>query len=596
MATQPCYLCGRTRKVARRTTAGTVCDACYNRDFCSATCSACGSTTRSYRGETPAYCGKCAKSRVERHCGTCGGPLPRATWSEGAAQTCARCRRLASPPLQCSVCGRASRHLLSGAATKMKPMCRRCAHPGKYATCSVCRHFRIVAGCTEAQRPVCRQCQINPVITCQECNKLTPRFLSTLCGPCSRRKSLISRFHDHSGAISTNDFKQLFEAFGAAWLSSVNTGGITSRHLLRVQAFFQRLADHLTSVAELKTASLLEYFTAHELQQNFHIASWLIDGGWCRPHSRLEVDDAAESLAQEKIIKKVQPPWKRDLLIRFQASLRRYNAAGEKRGWTGEDAKLKTRTMTLLLRAAWRFLDGLSDDVVSVQSIDQGSVDTFVVEHPGHRASFNRFIRYINQEEARFNRLLVLPFERHFPGHLLHSPDQANALLARWLTGPTEAVRDRLLCILMLLFGRQAKAACSLRRLDFSLGPKGTVEAHFGKVPADLPEPIAKLLRQHIGEEERQRGRQLIDEDYLFPGRTSGQPMHPCSLRPFTSREGVSARSLYTTSIAGYYREGLRLPTVLSRTLGITKVTAIKYYQAFAPELTDEALIRAGRR
>ncbi|WP_431049681.1 hypothetical protein [Roseateles sp. L2-2] len=396
--------------------------------------------------------------------------------------------------------------------------------------------------------------------------------------------------------MSQGDFKQLYEDFGNHWLTTVSLSGITKRHLARNQAFFQRLADGLDSVEALKTANLVDYFSPDELQRHFHIVSWLLETGRCRANSRAELVDAAERLAQTQILRQTRTQWKLDLLVRFEGSLRRFKATGERRGWHGEDAVLQLRTITLLLRAAWRFLEGLPESVVSVQAIDQGSVDAFIVEFPGHRDSFRRFIRYLNQEETLFNPLLGPFVDRPFPVHLLRPPEEANKLLVKWLEGTEDTVRERLLCILMLVFARQAKAACSLRRQHFSVGPKGTVEARFGKIPVALPGPIAALVLQHLGIEERRRGRPLVDEDYLFPGRMSGQPLHPGSLRPFTIREGVSARSLYTTSLASYYREGLRLPSILSQTLGITKTTAIRYYQAFAPEQTEEALFHAGRR
>ncbi|VTU41906.1 hypothetical protein H6P1_00781 (plasmid) [Variovorax sp. PBL-H6] len=302
-----------------------------------------------------------------------------------------------------------------------------------------------------------------------------------------------------------------------------------------------------------------------------------------------------ENLAQDRLLARVREPWQLELLTRYRRSLAAYLRSWRARGWGGAHERFTARTVTLSLRAAFRLLDSMPSSVVSAQGIDRPMLERFVASYPGHRNALHSFIGFLNRKERMFQRLhLDRSVPSGVPFHDLLTPQRAGQLRQGWFRAEDGDLRNALLGVLMLLYARTGKQARNLCRGAFQTTADGSVQARFAEVSIDLDARTSVLLTRYLATLEARRGQPLKDNDLLFESAVPGRALSDAGLRYVLLGQGVTARQLYTTALASFFRAGLATPKVLVRTLGISNQTAVKYWAAFAPRIRDE-VAQAGR-
>lgn len=423
------------------------------------------------------------------------------------------------------------------------------------------------------------------------------RHSLTQCHTCYYRQAALRRRDQVLTQLQRAWCRQAFNDFITHLLMSEVPDGKLSRRMARYAEFFKRLDIAFAFRLNLEAPLLFDLFGRAGLRKFAVPYHFLVDSGYVAPLPDEQLEDLTNRDAQERLLARVTEDWKRKLLERYLAHLAKTQAAYRKKGWTGKDERFAPRTITLLLRAAWKFLESLSAEVQSPQAIARDQLHQFVVKKPGHRNALHSFILYLNGQENLFQKLKIFRLRNQdFPDSQLLPIATSDALLKVWLNPLDGQLRDALLGLLMLVYARTAKQALQLRRGDFTVSQQGEVTVQFGNVPFALDETVAAILRRYLATLEAKRGSLLLMEDYIFPGKMPARPLDAGSVTYMLGKLGITAEQLFTTAIANCYRNGLTRPKVLVRTLGISTMTAISYWKVFAPRASEELAQRAGRR
>lgn len=587
---EDCVLCHRILdRRAARLHGGHVCHSCCQATFVPVACTGCGVDTPSHLGEMPAYCRTCQKKALGQ-CIRCVRSVDNSSFETGLGKACSYCRRFFEPARPCPCCAKEARHFETNRnAGILTPVCTACARKDN-KTCGHCGKHRSVAGQTEEGKPLCRKCLGRQPFQCTICKGPGPGQSRRECMACYRLRSTQEEALDLAQAVPLGWARKAFEAFCPDWIGSHTLSGYCRPRLRRYARFFVGLATQFESLEAITAEGLLAQLEPNELRRHRVPYTWL-----CTQRSQVQVPAAlasvhTERLAQARLLARVHTPWKKTLLEKYLHYLGTHQAAWRKRGWAGEHERFVDRTVTLLLRAAWKFLDSLDEDIQSVQAIDVSSLEAFVVDLPGHQNALHSFLGYLNRDAVLFETLHIDTSRsvRNFAYHYLLSPEKSQQLTEHWLRAPDAGLRNALMGLMMLVYARTGNQACSLKRGAFTLGSKGQISVRFGVVAIDLDPEITDMLKRYIQIREREKGAPLEPEDYLFTGNTPGGHFGCAGLQYVVGLQGVTVRHLYTTALANFFRAQLHSPKVLVRTLGITTQTAVKYWEAFSPRINDE--------
>lgn len=584
-----CTLCQRLiDKTPVRIESGPVCHACYQREFKGVSCATCGCSTRSLQGAVPAYCRRC-RERTKEHCVRCQKAVGKNSFLTADGKVCAYCRRFFEAPKSCPSCGLMTRHFEANRSLFGElRVCLRCAR-STHETCAICRKHRRVSFRRDDGRSVCLHCRGDAPYQCANCGQPGQRHSAAECTACYLRRATCNEAALLSEFVPRPWARRLFEVFAEDWICAGTLTGESRKRLRRYARFFVKLSDSFSSAETVTPEKLIELMGVEGLRRVHVPYAWLVTHAGLPSVSAESSGHYAEVQSQDRLLTREMVAWKAELLERFRKHLSRKKSAWNRRGWVGDRERFYERTMTLALRAAWRFLDSLGADVHATQGIDAGALELFVVQLPGHRNSLHAFVEYLNRKEILFQPLHIdRRGPRSFPFHELLSPARASELTKTWLRTSEGSPRNALLGLFMLLYARTSAQACSLRKGLFDVTPEGPVMAKFGPVPVALEPPIANLLIRHIAMVEAERGAPLSADDYLFPGQLPGRSFSPAGLQYVLKVQGVRANQLYTTAIVSFFRAGLRSPKVLVRSLGISDMTAVKYWEAFSPRIRDE--------
>lgn len=592
---ETCIICCQavTGRVATRYDQRPVCSLCYAKDFCSVKCNACGRPTKSYQGAIPALCSYCRERSLCKACGK--RPVSAISRITPAGRICSRCAEKADPPKTCSTCGRTSRHVFNIRGTAGQTTCRDCKHPGLYSVCDSCGKHRKVALRDEAGRARCQHCARGPFI-CPNCGTEGRRHSASMCYACYLRQRATSSAASAAISIENVEYRTLYRLFTQDWIGATTPNQHRSAALKRHARLFIQLSAIAPKPENIESDLFFQAFTPLQVHRAYVSISWMRKKGYL---GFLTVDSLTEESArvsQEALLERTPTGWKRELLTRYLAHLRSFQGSWQRRGWTGEHQRFISRTITSALSAAHFFVESGQDAAISPQSFDQEMLDRFLNHRPGRRNGLRRFVEFLNRKEKLFRPLSIPSAQPPFAAHLLLPSSRASSLIDRWTTSLESEDRNALLLLFMLVYARTATQACKLKRGTFSIGNNGVVTAKFGRVPIELDDETARIVRRYLERLEADRGRLLLMEDYIFPGRIDGHHYKRTSLNYVMGLQDLAAPQLFATGLAEAYRAGLKIPKVLVRSLGISDQSALTYGEAFAPRVAEELAQRTGRR
>jgi hypothetical protein len=224
-------------------------------------------------------------------------------------------------------------------------------------------------------------------------------------------------------------------------------------------------------------------------------------------------------------------------------------------------------------RAASAFLDWLDTHNLTLGSCRQADLDRWRTDDAGaYRFETGNFIRWAHTNKLTSGHLTSLRWGG--PARLLddqHRWDTARRLLHDDTLKP----EDRLAGLLVLLYAQGATAISQMTTEQIHTDAHD-VRLHLGRVPIQLPEPVAALARAVAA---NRKGHATIGaltpSPWLFPG---GQPTRPISTPRLTQRlNNLGIRPNQTRSTA-LFQLATEIPAaILARTLGIHTDVAVTW-------------------
>jgi hypothetical protein len=152
----------------------------------------------------------------------------------------------------------------------------------------------------------------------------------------------------------------------------------------------------------------------------------------------------------------------------------------------------------------------------------QADLDDWLAAGPSTRHSARTFVVWAVQ--ARHLPPLRFPHRRAQSTPVL-AQDERLRLLATFLHQKEHPPWLRLAAVLLLLYAQPVTRIGHLHLTDI-VERDGTLAIRFGTEPAELPPPIADLLRTHLAARANTNTAANTDSEWLFPGYRPGQPLH----------------------------------------------------------------------
>nr|WP_223965467.1 hypothetical protein [Burkholderia diffusa] len=356
-------------------------------------------------------------------------------------------------------------------------------------------------------------------------------------------------------------------------------------------AFFLKLDTNFPDPKKIDAESLVKAIDLLKLRLFDLPLNFLRREGLIADFSHVDLQDTAYHAAQQRVLDAASGHWYATVLERYATKLSERHKRSRQRGWIGKHARFLPRTITNYLRTAHRFLAWLDQhDVHAVQGIERQKLDAFLVEFPGLRDGLRPLVQYLNDHEKLFAKVRIETRPKNLPQEILLPDHQYHSLLARWLSAADDELREALMGLMMTLYCQSLKKTVSLELAQFQQTSDGQIRAQFGKHATLLLEPVAKVLTRYL--EQRASPSTFLREatsPYLFPGRNVNAPLSPLTAsRRLHQKYGVSAAQLFTTGLFHAYRGGVQHPKVLVTNLGISMITAMKYFELLSPQLRAE--------
>lgn len=236
-----------------------------------------------------------------------------------------------------------------------------------------------------------------------------------------------------------------------------------------------------------------------------------------------------------------------------------------------------TRQQSLLIRRLARgavaFLDWLDGHDLTLGTCQQAGLDRWRADESAvYRDEAGRFIRWARASKLTTGHLAAARWNG--PAQLLdhqHRWDTARRLLHDEALKP----EDRLAGLLVLLYA-QGVTAISQMTTGQIQASADDVRLRLGRVPIQLPEPVATLARTVAA---NRKGHATIGarapSPWLFPGGQPGRPISSARLTQRLSNVGIRPSQDRSTAL---FQLATEIPAaILARTLGISTDAAVTW-------------------
>jgi hypothetical protein len=245
-----------------------------------------------------------------------------------------------------------------------------------------------------------------------------------------------------------------------------------------------------------------------------------------------------------------------------------------------------TRPQSLMIRRLARgavaFLDWLAAHDLTLESCQQADLDRWSTDESAtYRQEAGRLIRWAHTNKLTTTHLASTKWNG--PAQLLdhqHRWDTTRRLLHNDDLKP----EDRLAGLLVLLYA-QGATAISRMTLEQIHVDENDVRLRLGRVPIQLPEPVATLARAVVS---NRKGHATIGaltpSPWLLPGGQPGRPISSAQLTHRLNNLGIRPSQARSTAL---FQLATEIPAaILARTLGIhtdVAVTWQRHSQATGP-------------
>ncbi len=519
---QECVRCGARREPVTRDDQGQpVCANCFITDPANLeTCIGCGRRRPVERRTTHGpLCSACPTLPVVT-CSICAATTPCGISRATGRPWCPPCQR------RCAVCSACGHHTAIVSGTLTDPLCADCTAPAPWRDCPTC---------SDPDHPHpgrCGRCLINTRLD----ELMGPDSACLPPGLRTLRENIAAAEH-HITAM-----RWLTKPAIAPVLADLAAGRMPLTH-----AAFDELGDH-QALAHLRQTLVAVGALPERDEELVRLERFLADFLACQSDSD-----------------------RRKILHRYTIwhLLRRLRARNHGRPTSRQQA-LRIRSHT---RAASAFLDWLEAHGLTLGSCGQADLDRWASDDAGaYRFETGNFIRW-----AYTNKLTA--------GHLASArwggPAQLMDDQHRWDTARRllndEDLRadDRLAGLLVLLYAQNATAISQMTVEQIHIDA-GEVRLRLGRVPIQLPEPLATLTRAVVA---NRKGHATIGalapSPWLFPGGQPGRPISTARLTQRLTNLGIRPNQTRSTAL---FQLATEIPAaILARTLGIHTDVAVAW-------------------
>ncbi|MGH2755274.1 MAG: hypothetical protein ACRDLB_12700 [Actinomycetota bacterium] len=479
---------------------------------------------------------------TDRPCGSCGAVGPIHSRRTGI-DLCRRC--YSYPERACGRCGREA--TIKKRATDSNPdLCERC-YGGPEAVCVTCGKAGICRGLRQGE-PICERCILKGKI----------RLLVT--GPAGQvpawaepiEQSLLSTKHPQTM------FVWLRRSYAARVLRDLVSGMLPLTH------------EALDGLGPNKAVA--------------HLRDLLIASGalpWRNPHiARFEsrAESALHSLHVED--------------RRFVGAFLRWRILRRLRSGTASGTLTSSSVENALrmLHQVTRFLTWLRTNEIPVRACSQTDIDRWLSEGKLTRLLIRDFVMWM----AKRGHMTEL-----FVPALAGSRQPTNSVddTARWRTAKrllhddSLDVADRVAGALVLLYA-QPVSRIALLTPKHVIRTEDSLLMTLGREPVEIPEPLARLVRQLPQRRRRGSSAHLSDPDqWLFPGGRAGHPISRSHLSKRLRDIGIDIREARNAALLQL--AGEVPPVVLADLLGISINNAVKWVGIASGDWSNYAADRA---
>jgi len=413
-------------------------------------------------------------------------------------------------------CGRCEGHYPAAATWPDGPVCGYCYQAAKRTTgrCA-CGHEGVLPGRLDGQ-PACRRCSgVRLNVDCRRCNTEAELYSGGRCWRCVL-DSTVDRL-----------------------LSSPNTD--------QVPATLRPLADALKSMPRANSGLTW-------LRQD-HVTTFLQQLALNPATSHAQLDRLPPSRTREYV---------RALMVEYDILPRRDELMVRFSGWAetaitripeGPDRDAVNRYMrwqlqrrmrgagpiteSTFLRAkqnvtvAANFINWLHNDRgKTLQQVGQADVDAWLATGPTTRQFAERFLAWAVKGRITPSALEIAPHRRGTAITL--DITKQNAVIDQLIHGDEASARDRLLAILILIFGQPVERVAALTWDQVTIGVQVTIR--LGGMDIVLPEPLDQPVRELARTPVHDNTAAHPNSPWVFRGHSPGRHATPASLRQHLSR------------------------------------------------------------
>ena len=440
---------------------------------------------------------------------------------------CARCRRplrlttKSAPESEATGRGRvlvAARkwpdgHLCSGCYAKA---CE------TYGVCGGCGVDRLLPGIGEDGESLCTDCAGGiGDFTCTRCGLEGWRHYAGICGRCVLAERLTVILDDGTGAVRP-ELVAFFDSVvamsrprsGILWLTKPHVPPIL--HAL-AQGKVPLTHDGLSTLSPWRSVIyvrdlLIGCGTLPPVDRFlFLFEQWL--PGWLETIPDLEQRKTLHRFATWHVLRQLRATAAKEPVGHYRNQLAR---AG--------------------LRQAALFLTGMADHGRELHQCTQADVDRWFAEAtPTNRNTVRPFLRWAVR--GRHTPPLRLPATvSKAPAPI--SQQQRIALIRRIHAGHDMDLTERVIALLILLYAQPLPRILRLA-IDDVIRDGDEVLLRLGDPPVHVPEPFAEILTSYLTSRSNLTTATNPGSRLLFPGRRSGQALHPTSVRLRLHRLGI---------------------------------------------------------
>jgi integrase len=266
----------------------------------------------------------------------------------------------------------------------------------------------------------------------------------------------------------------------------------------------------------------------------------------------------------------------KSVIIGYEKALLQKFAKYHEKGWVNENSRFSYFTCYLYILSALRFLTFIVS-VLNLQQpteINNHTIDAFLRLKPYDKGNLRHFIMHINKNKITFMQLTLPNSNYKHELHVSISDDKQQQLIEACLYNEDILLRDRIIVLLMLLYGITPIEIRTLKRDNFIISKsKCTSKILYqnNQIKHEIPSKISSIVLKYLNSLHE-------SAEFTFPGRLLNTSISLSSICRIMKYFNVSSTELHYTAINNSMLNGLYQPALLMKSFGINHMTAIRYF------------------